>query len=104
MQRLSAWARWLGAGVFSIFVIPIAVEFLKHEAESIGLYERPGEAAGTVLNFFLSLAELPWLRVTALVLGGFVAGLWLDWLLRKLDRSREARSVSRGTVGSPFAV
>src|SRR6516162_7565390 len=92
MQRLSAWARWIGAGVFTIFVIPIAVEFVKHVAESIGLYDRPREAAGTILNFFLSLAELPWLGVTALVLAGFVAGLWLDWLLRRLDGSRaEAR-------------
>jgi len=71
MQRLSAWARWIGAGVFTVFVFPVAVEFLKHEAEKIGLYERPGEVAGAVLNFFLSLAELPWLRLTALVLGGF---------------------------------
>jgi amino acid transporter len=88
MQRLSAWARWIGAGVFTIFVIPIAVEFVKHMAENIGLYDRPREAAGTVLNFFLGLAELPWLHVTALVLGSFVAGVWLDWLLRKFDGSR----------------
>jgi hypothetical protein len=88
MQRLSAWARWIGAGVFTIFVISIAVEFVKHVAENIGLYDRPREAAGTVLNFFLSLAELPWLRVTAWLLAGFVAGLWLDWLLRKFDGSR----------------
>ena len=40
---------------------------------------------------------MPWLRVTALVLGGFVAGLWVDWLLRKLDRSRNA---AREKIGS----
>ena len=97
MQRLSAWARWIGAGVFTIFVIPIAVEFVKHVAESIGLYDRPREAAGTILNFFLSLAELPWLGVTALVLAGFVAGLWLDWLLRRLDRSRAEERKALGT-------
>jgi|GraSoi2013_100cm_1033763.scaffolds.fasta_scaffold52231_3 hypothetical protein len=92
MQRLSVWARWIAVGFFTLIVIPLLVEFLKHLAENIGLYDRPREAAGAVLNFFLSLAELPWLRVTALVLGGFVAGLWLDWLLRQLDRSRaEAR-------------
>src|SRR5262245_40531376 len=88
MQRLSTWARWLGAGVVTIFVIPIAVDILTHESEKVGMYERPGEIAGTVLNFFLSLAELPWLRTTALVLGSFVAGVWLDWLLRKFDGSR----------------
>jgi hypothetical protein len=88
MQRLSVWLRWIAAGFFTLIVIPLLVEFLKHLAENIGLYDRPREAAGAVLNFFLSLAELPWLRVTALVLAGFVAGLWLDWLLRKFDGSR----------------
>ena len=88
MQRLSAWARWIGAGIFTIFVIPIAVEFVKRVAENIGLYDRPREAAGNILNFFLSLGELPWLRTTTLVLGSFVAGVWLDWLLRKFDGSR----------------
>src|SRR6266446_31300 len=97
MQRLSNWARWIAAGFFTLIVIPLLVEFLKHLAENIGLYDRPREAAGAFLNFFLSLAGLPWLRVTALVLGGFVAGLWVDWLLRKLDRSRNA---AREKIGS----
>jgi hypothetical protein len=88
MQRLSVWLRWIAAGFFTLIIIPLLVEFLKHLAENIGLYDRPRETAGAVLNFFLSLAELPWLRVTALVLAGFVAGLWLDWLLRKFDGSR----------------
>jgi amino acid transporter len=96
MQRLSAWARWIAAGVFTLCVIPIAVEFVKRVAESIGLYDRPREAAGTILNFFLTLAELAWLRVTALVLAGFVAGLWLDWLLRKFDGSRAEASENLG--------
>ncbi len=92
MQRLSAWARWMAVGLFTLFFVPLAVEFLKHTAENIGLYDRPAEAAGAVMNFFLSFAERTWVRVTALGLGSFVAGLWLDWLLRKLDRSRaEAR-------------
>src|SRR5258708_23372480 len=80
------------SSLFTLFFVPLAVEFLKHTAENIGLYDRPAEAAGAVMNFFLSFAERTWVRVTALGLGSFVAGLWLDWLLRKLDRSRaEAR-------------
>jgi hypothetical protein len=90
MQRLSAWARWIGAGVFTIFIIPIAVEFVKHVAENIGLYDRPREAAGTVLNFFLGLAELPWLRVTALVLGGLTM-----MLTRTALGTSSCRSASR---------
>jgi hypothetical protein len=78
----------MAASLFTLFVIPVAVEFLKPMAKSIGLYNRPLEAAGTVMNFFLSLAELPSLRTTVFGLGALSAGLWLDWLLRKLDRSR----------------
>ena len=83
MQRLSAWARWIAAGAFSLFVAPLVVEFLKRMAENVGLYDRPQEAAGTVLNFFLELSQQTWLRLTALPLGCFVAGLWVDWLLRR---------------------
>jgi hypothetical protein len=85
MQRLSAWVRWV---LLFIFGSQFALEVFKQVAERIGLYDRPREAAGTILNFFLSLGELPWLRTTTLVLGSFVAGVWLDWLLRKFDGSR----------------
>jgi hypothetical protein len=85
MQRLSAWA---GGIALALLGSQFALEIFKQVAERIGLYDRPREAADTVLNFFLSLAELPWLRTTTLVLCAFVAGLWLDWLLRKFDGSR----------------
>ena len=85
MQRLSAWVRWV---LLFIFGSQFALEVFKQVAERIGLYDRPREAASTILNFFLSLGELPWLRTTTLVLGSFVAGVWLDWLLRKFDGSR----------------
>jgi hypothetical protein len=101
MQRFSAWVRKIALGVLTLFVLPIAVEFLKHIAEKVGLYDRPGDAVDTILNFFLSLAELPWLRITALALGAFVAGLWLDWLLRKLD---DTRADERKVLGNDMIV
>jgi hypothetical protein len=89
MQRLWVWALGIVISVlFTAVVIPIGLKFL----ELRGFYDQPRETVGPVLNFFLSLAEQTWLRNTALVLGGFVAGLSVDWLLRKLDGSRiEAR-------------
>jgi hypothetical protein len=88
MQSLSARVRWIVVGLFGVFVAPIIVEFLKRQAEKIGLYERPGEVVERVVTFISSFAEVPWVRLTALSLGSFVAGLWLDWLLRQLDGSR----------------
>ena len=88
MQSLSVWVRQIAVGAFSVFVFPLAVDFLKRMAENAGIYDRPGGAAGTVLNFFLSLSQQTWLRVTALTLGAFVTGLVLERRLQKLDRSR----------------
>jgi hypothetical protein len=83
MQRLSAWARGIATAIFTGAVLPLAVQLIE---------QQPPETAGAVLKFLLNLAQQTWLRVTALVLGGFVAGLWVDWLLRKFDGSRaEAR-------------
>src|SRR5260370_178515 len=50
-----------------------------------------------VLKLLLYLSEQTWLRATALILLGFVAGLWLDWLLRKLDGSRAEERQALGT-------
>jgi hypothetical protein len=88
MQSFSTWVRQVAVGAFSVFVFPLAVDFLKRMAENAGICDRPGEAAGTVLNFFLSLSQQTWLRVTALTLGAFVAGLLLERRLQKLDCSR----------------
>jgi hypothetical protein len=83
MQRFSVSARWVATAIFIPILIAIvsgvAVEFIK---------QQPRETANVVLKFLLDLTEQPWLRFTAFALGGFVAGLWLDWLLRKLDDTR----------------
>src|SRR5215470_10461847 len=84
MQRFSTWVGWI---IGIIFGSQFALEVFKQVAQRIGLYDRPREALGTVLNFFLSLAELPWLRNTLLFFGGLAAGFLLKWLLQKLDGS-----------------
>jgi hypothetical protein len=88
MQRFSAWARWIATVILIPIFTAVAARFI---------WEQPGEAANTVLKFLLDLSEQTWLRVTALALGCFVAGLWLDWLLRKLDGSRAEERKALGT-------
>lgn len=87
MQRVSVWVRRIATTILIPIFTAVAARFI---------WEQPPETAGAVLKFFLSLTEQTWLRVTALVLGGFVAGLWLDWLLRRLDRTR---STARKDLG-----
>jgi hypothetical protein len=83
MHRFSAWARWIVTVIF----IPIAITAIG-EVTAHFITQRPEEAANVVLRFLLDLSEQAWLRYTAFFFGGLVAGLWLDWFLRKLDSSR----------------
>jgi hypothetical protein len=79
MQRFSAVVRY----IFTVILVPILIPVAAHFIE-----EQPQETANVVLKFLFDLSEQTWLRLTALSLGCFVAGLWVDWLLRRLDRSR----------------
>ena len=79
MQRLSALVRY----IFTAILVPILIAVATHLIE-----EQPQRTANVVLKFLLDLSEQTWFRPTAISLGCFVAGLWVDWLLWRLDRSR----------------
>ena len=88
MQRISTWVRWICTAVAAPIVTADAVQFINTE--------RPPETANAVLKFLFDLSEQPWFRPTALFLVGLVIGLWLDWLLRKLDDSRADQRAALG--------
>jgi hypothetical protein len=83
MQRFSASARWIVTVIFIPIAITVIGEVIAHF-----ITQQPEETANVVLRFLLDLSEQTWLRYTAFFLGGLVAGLWLDWFLRKLESSR----------------
>jgi hypothetical protein len=80
MQWLSVWVRRIATTILIPIFTAVAARFI---------WEQP-QTANALLKPLLDLAEQTWLRVTALLLIGFVAGLWLDWLLRRLDLTRNA--------------
>jgi uncharacterized membrane protein YciS (DUF1049 family) len=88
MQRFSALVRY----IFTVILISILVAVAAHFIE-----EQPQETANVVLKFLFDLWEQTWFRITALLLVGFVAGLWVDWLLRKLDGSHANQRETLGT-------
>ena len=88
MQRISTWVRWIFTVIVAPIVTAVAVEFINTE--------HPPETANTVLKFLFDLSERTWFRPTALFLIGLVIGLWLDWLLRKLDGSRADQRAALG--------
>lgn len=87
MQRLSTWARWISVGLAVVLFIikdvvaPVVVDFIKKQPKT-------DDAIHAVLKLLLDLLQQPWLRVAGWILVAFVAGLWVDWLLRRLDGSR----------------
>jgi hypothetical protein len=98
MQSFSAWVRWIAAGVFTLFISPLAVKVLDRMAENFGLYDR--DALPNAVSFLLGLADQSWVRATALGVTAFAAGLWTDWLLRRLDSTR---AESRKKLGSEMS-
>jgi hypothetical protein len=88
MQRFSAWVRWIVSAIWVTVVTPVftgvVTDFIK---------QQPRETTNVVLEFLLNLSEQTWFRVSALLLTGFVAGLWIDWLLRKLSRADERKEL-----------
>jgi hypothetical protein len=89
MQSFSAWARWVATTIWTGVVLPLAAYFIEQQP--------PSETTSVVLKLLLYLSEQTWFRVSAFLLTGFVAGLWVDWLLRKLDGSRADRREALGT-------
>jgi hypothetical protein len=109
MQSLSTWVRRIATGIllvvgaiFTGVVFPLVSHFIQ---------EQPQETANVALKilnaalkFLYDLSEQAWLRITVSLLVGFVAGLWVDWLLRRLDGSlakqREALADERAALGT----
>jgi hypothetical protein len=95
MQRFSTWARWITVGlavvvfIFKDVVVPVFVDFIKEQPET-------NDFLHWVLKLLLDFAQQSWVHVAAWILLGFVAGLWVDWLLRKADGSRAEKRKELG--------
>jgi hypothetical protein len=92
MQRFSALARWVATVIFIPILIGVGTCVVANFTK-----QQPRETANVVLKFLLDLAGQTWLRGAALALGCFVAGLWLDWLLCKLDDTHADKRKALGT-------
>jgi hypothetical protein len=101
MQSFSTWVRRIATGILAVvaaiftgIVFPVVAHFIQ---------EQPQETANValkllhvVLKFLYDLSEQTWLRITVSLFVGFVAGLWVDWFLRRLDGSRADRRKKLG--------
>src|SRR5262245_57664415 len=99
----STWVRRIATGIllvvgaiFTGVVFPVVSHFIQKQPETASVF-------WVVLKFLSDLSGQAWLRITVSLLVGFVAGLWVDWLLRRLDGSlakqREALADERVALG-----
>ena len=92
MQRFSTWARWIATVIFIPIFTGVAAHYIAQQLE-----QQPQETASAVLKVLFDIAGQPWVQATALFLGGFVTGLWVDWFLRKVDGSSAKQREALGT-------
>jgi hypothetical protein len=74
---------WTWAGTIAATILGGVAVYL--------IAQRPQETVDVVSKFLeqiLYLRQQPWFRDAAVFLGGLISGLCLDWLRRKLGRSR----------------
>jgi hypothetical protein len=97
------WVRGAASAIWALVLIvyPLGRFLFDKLAAAFNWWDHPAESAGSLISFLQSLWDVPGLRGAILVLTGFVAGLWLDFLLRKVDGSREEklRQVGNSMMG-----
>jgi hypothetical protein len=91
MARFSQRLRLIVSIVFVLAMLPIAAQGAMVLTERSAM---PQEVHGP-LALIASVAALPWWPPLVILLGGFVAGVWADWGVRRLDdrRSRACKGL-----------
>jgi hypothetical protein len=95
MLYLAKFARWFLLSLLVPIVAAVfATEPIRRFLDKEGFYDKPG--VGWLMSALALIPQPPWLVPAALILGGLTAGVWLDWLLRRFDSSREDRRIAVG--------
>src|SRR5262245_52997413 len=95
MQRFSTWAGWIAAILAVVLfivkevIVPIVVDYIKKQPET-------GNAIQVALKSLINIVQHTWFSFGFWMLVAFAAGLWVDWLLRKLDGSRAEKRKELG--------
>lgn len=94
MEGMGKFIRWVA--VFAALTVLTALfePLVVAQLQEFGWYDNPSGTLGPVLNWLAGLlgAELfPWVAAGTL---GFAAGVWLDWLSRKVDSQRPDKQTS----------
>ena len=89
IRRVARWAMVVAAGLVGTIFVAVVAEFFIELAKEWNLYEKPSEKLSTALSYFSDIFFHPAFPWVAGIILGFAAGVWLDVLLRRLERGTE---------------
>ena len=84
---LHPWLRRIALGMVALLGASWLWSFLFELVRNLGWLEHPGQTIEAITRFLNDLWALSWFSSGALLFVGFVAGLWADALLRRIDGS-----------------
>lgn len=74
---------WLFFICFTGILIPVGAEFFIEVAKDKGIYSDAGKRWDSAMTTLASLVTVWWITYPVVCLGGLVAGLWLDIMLKR---------------------
>jgi hypothetical protein len=93
MARAASVFRWIILAIWTVLLVPFISRAWNGVLDRGDVANHPFDWAMSVLA---SVAQYPGVLRAALIATGLAAGVWIDWVFRKLDGSREASRVDLG--------
>jgi hypothetical protein len=81
-------ARWILLVIATVFVGALVEPFFVRLLNDLGWYADPGTSVGNAVNFISRIIGETAFHWTAGIVFGLVAGMWIDALLKRLDRAK----------------
>jgi hypothetical protein len=95
---MASAVRWLSLLVCLAASSPLIGQYAARWPKEIIIFERQGEWLAIAENTSLTTILHPWFYWVLVGLTAFAAGIWIEWLAKKSDRSRRRKSLGRTLV------
>ena len=95
---MASAVRWLSLLVCLAASSPLIGQYAARWPKEISIFEGQGEWLAIAENTSLTTIQQPWFYWILVGLTAFAAGIWIEWLAKKSDRSRRRKSLGRTLV------
>jgi hypothetical protein len=91
--------RWWATALFVLVFIPTCVallsEFFIELGKEYGVYDKPSARLAATVTAVSNFVSQPWFLICLGTMAGFVAGVWFDTILRRIEAARNARQLEK---------